>query len=71
MEISGDVSHIVKENVRRRFVLGPSVEREFWEEGREQLDLDRGPCKCPEDILCFAFSLTHRKGLLRAHTWKR
>ncbi|KAH8726640.1 kinase-like domain-containing protein [Phaeosphaeriaceae sp. PMI808] len=45
-EIRGQVSPAVKEDVRRRFVIGPTVEREFWEEERAQMALDRGPCKC-------------------------
>ncbi|KAF2672503.1 phosphotransferase enzyme family protein [Microthyrium microscopicum] len=42
-EINGEVSQVVKDDIRRRFVLGPTVEREFWEEERAQMDLDRGP----------------------------
>ena len=45
-EIRGEVSLAVKEDVRRRFVVGPTVEREFWEDERAQMALDRGPCKC-------------------------
>ncbi|KAH7386943.1 kinase-like domain-containing protein [Phaeosphaeria sp. MPI-PUGE-AT-0046c] len=42
-EIRGQVSAAVKKDVRRRFVVGPTVEREFWEDERTQIALDRGP----------------------------
>lgn len=46
VEIKGPVSLAVKEDVRRRYVVGPTVAREFWEDERAQMTLDRGPCKC-------------------------
>ncbi|CBY01477.1 hypothetical protein LEMA_P002640.1 [Plenodomus lingam JN3] len=42
-EIRGEVSLAVREDVRRRFVIGPTVEREFWEDERAQMSLDRDP----------------------------
>lgn len=44
-EVEVDVSEATMEDVRHRFVIGPTVEREFWEDERAQMALDRGPCK--------------------------
>jgi hypothetical protein len=44
-EIRGQVSPAVDEDVRGRFVVGPTVEREFWEDERAQTALDHGPCE--------------------------
>ena len=29
-----------------RFVIGPVTERHFWADGKLDLEIDRGPCKC-------------------------
>ena len=28
-----------------KFVIGPTTERSFWENGKHDLDIDRGPCR--------------------------
>ncbi|KAF1843821.1 uncharacterized protein K460DRAFT_286920 [Cucurbitaria berberidis CBS 394.84] len=57
-EIRGQVSPAVKEDVRHRFVVGPSVEREFWEDGRAQMALDRGPWNSAAG---YAEAIAHRE----------
>lgn len=32
-------------NEQSRFIVGPTVERSFWEGGCDGLDIDRGPCE--------------------------
>jgi Phosphotransferase enzyme family len=41
----GDFPDTLKDEVRQRFVIGPSVERLFWEKVREHMTIDRGPCE--------------------------
>jgi hypothetical protein len=45
-ELRGQVSPAIRKDVRRQFVVGPTVEREFWKDVRAQMSLDRGPCEC-------------------------
>lgn len=52
-EIRGEVSLAVREDVRRRFVIGPTVEREFWEDERAQMSLDRDPCEYKSTTINF------------------
>jgi hypothetical protein len=68
-EIRGEVLQTVKEDVQRRFVIGPTVEREFWEAERAQMALDRGPCEY--ESVAFLPLLTQIKGLRRGNTWRR
>lgn len=44
-ELVGDVSKSVKDQVQNRFVVGPVVDAEFWNQERASMDVDRGPCK--------------------------
>lgn len=43
-DIVNDAPVELKENVSKRFTIGPSVEREFWSKERSAMDIDRGPC---------------------------
>lgn len=44
-EVVGDVPASVKDDIRSRFVIGPTTMRGFWEKERSQMRLDRGPCE--------------------------
>ncbi|KAH7381551.1 kinase-like domain-containing protein [Pyrenochaeta sp. MPI-SDFR-AT-0127] len=57
-EIRGQVSPAIKEHVRHRFVVGPTVEREFWEDERAQMALDRGPWT---SAVAYAEAIAHRE----------
>lgn len=55
-EVPSDVPTVLRDDVRRRFVIGPTAWREFWENERSKLLIDRGPCKLDEIVLwmpCF------------------
>ena len=43
--VVGDVQPSLKEEVKDRFVIGPVIDRAFWDGERSAMDLDRGPCK--------------------------
>jgi len=43
-EIGGDASQSERDEAERRFVIGPVVNRHFWDQGRNEMDIDRGPC---------------------------
>ena len=54
--VVGDVPTVIRDDVRQRFVIGPTALREFWENERSKLSIDRGPCKLDEItlwMLCF------------------
>lgn len=50
------------------FVIGPTAERFFWEDGKGELDINRGPCMCISDynklcvILCYTLTAFFIKG---------
>lgn len=41
----GDVEKSQMEEIAKRFVIGPVVSTDFWEAGRSELDINRGPCE--------------------------
>lgn len=41
----GDVSPDLKRDAEARFTIGPLANREFWDEERASLAIDRGTCK--------------------------
>jgi hypothetical protein len=43
-EMINDAPTELKEKVSKRFTIGPSVERGFWNKERSTIDIDRGPC---------------------------
>lgn len=49
-EITGDFSEEIKEEVRKRFVIGPVVDRSFWDGERATMDINRGPCESGDSI---------------------
>ncbi|KMP06014.1 hypothetical protein CIRG_05695 [Coccidioides immitis RMSCC 2394] len=57
-EVSSDVPIDLKDDVRRRFVIGPTALREFWENERSQLSIDRGPWKSARD---YVEAIAHRE----------
>ncbi|PTU21289.1 hypothetical protein P175DRAFT_0459676 [Aspergillus ochraceoroseus IBT 24754] len=57
-EVFGDVTPEVKKTVLNRFVIGPVVERGYWNKERAMMDIDRGPWKQPQR---FAASLARRE----------
>jgi hypothetical protein len=43
-EVVSDAPPQVKSEVKKRFSIGPVVERGFWSKERSIMDIDRGPC---------------------------
>ena len=43
--VTSDVPTETQKDVRNRFVIGPAVERSFWNKERSVMAIDRGPCK--------------------------
>ena len=43
--VVGDLLPSLKKEVRDRFVIGPVIDRSFWDGERSIMDIDRGPCK--------------------------
>ncbi|KAJ4304590.1 hypothetical protein N0V90_000116 [Kalmusia sp. IMI 367209] len=50
-EIQGDVTQSMKEDVAKRFVIGPVVDRTFWHRERASMEIDRGPWENPQDYV--------------------
>ncbi|OAL34316.1 hypothetical protein AYO20_06369 [Fonsecaea nubica] len=50
-EIDGNALQSEREETAKRFVIGPVVDTQFWSQGRDAIDVDRGPWKKPEDYL--------------------
>ena len=44
-EVVGEVPTEIRDEVKTRFVIGPTAQREFWEKERSHMLIDRGPCK--------------------------
>ena len=44
-QVYGDVEKSQKEEIERRFVIGPVFHTGFWEKSRSEMDVDRGPCE--------------------------
>lgn len=42
--ITSDAPTDVKEQVSKKFTIGPTVDRDFWKKERSTMDLSRGPC---------------------------
>lgn len=42
-EVANNTS--LKEKVESRYVIGPVVDRAFWNKDRAHMDISRGPCK--------------------------
>lgn len=43
-QVTAGVVDGLRTDVAERFVIGPTVEREFWEKQRADMAIDRGPC---------------------------
>ncbi|KAJ8111744.1 hypothetical protein OPT61_g5732 [Boeremia exigua] len=56
-EVTGDIAESLKADVANRFVVGPTVERAFWEKERAVMDVDRGPCTARE----YVYAIAHRE----------
>jgi hypothetical protein len=41
----GDIPAELKRVAEERFVIGPVVDRDFWNGKRASMAIDRGPCK--------------------------
>jgi len=41
----GDIPAELKRVVEERFIIGPVVDRDFWNGKRASIAIDRGPCK--------------------------
>ncbi|KAK8243411.1 kinase-like domain-containing protein [Phyllosticta capitalensis] len=50
-KVAGSLPQQLKEDVERRFVIGPVVDEDFWKDERARMDIDRGPWTRPEDYL--------------------
>ncbi|EFQ98851.1 phosphotransferase enzyme family protein [Nannizzia gypsea CBS 118893] len=57
-EVMNDVSPEIKSEVKKRFSLGPVVERDFWSKERSIMNIDRGPWKHPQE---YAVALARRE----------
>ncbi|EGC46551.1 phosphotransferase enzyme family protein [Histoplasma capsulatum var. duboisii H88] len=57
-EVLGDVPTTIKEDIKRRFVIGPTAIREFWEKERSLLTIDRGPWKSAKE---YVEAIAHRE----------
>jgi hypothetical protein len=44
-QVTASIMDSLRADVEKRFVIGPTVEREFWEKQRADMAIDRGPCK--------------------------
>lgn len=43
--LTNAASSELKERVRKRFSIGPTVDRSFWKKERSSMQIPRGPCK--------------------------
>jgi len=59
--LRGDLPDSVKDKVRHKFALGPTVERLFWKKERQFMDIDRGPC-----VAYFPFAGTSANGAMES-----
>ncbi|KAH6690267.1 kinase-like domain-containing protein [Leptodontidium sp. MPI-SDFR-AT-0119] len=50
-KVVGDISAELKGVVEKRFVIGPVVDRDFWNGKRASMAIDRGPWESPQDYL--------------------
>lgn len=41
----GDIPTELKRTVKKRYTIGPVVDRDFWNGKRASMAIDRGPCK--------------------------
>jgi len=54
--------------VLNQFTIGPSTQRRLWDEGRAEMDLDRGPCKRAHDLEPKGHALNLPQGHLSSTT---
>jgi hypothetical protein len=45
LKITSNLLFSQKKEIEDRFVIGPVVSHDFWDQERAYLDIDRGPCK--------------------------
>ncbi|PGH03426.1 hypothetical protein AJ80_08674 [Polytolypa hystricis UAMH7299] len=57
-EITNDTSLEVKSDVKKRFSIGPVVDRNFWSKERSVMNIDRGPWKLSRDYVA---ALAHQE----------
>ncbi|KAL2076086.1 hypothetical protein VTL71DRAFT_1029 [Oculimacula yallundae] len=50
-KVVGDISAQLKEDVEKRFSIGPVVDRDFWDGKRASMAIDRGPWDSPQSYL--------------------
>ncbi|KKZ65771.1 hypothetical protein EMCG_08420 [[Emmonsia] crescens] len=50
-EVMNDASPEVKSDVKKRFSIGPVVDRDFWSKERSVMNIDRGPWKLAQDYV--------------------
>ncbi|KAF2851214.1 hypothetical protein T440DRAFT_395295 [Plenodomus tracheiphilus IPT5] len=50
-KIIGDLPLSTKQEIERRFVIGPVVDRDFWHRDRASMDISRGPWNTASDYL--------------------
>ncbi|KAL1600494.1 hypothetical protein SLS60_006880 [Paraconiothyrium brasiliense] len=50
-EIQGELAQSIKDEVSRRFVIGPVAAPSFWHGERAFMEINRGPWKLPQDYL--------------------
>lgn len=44
-QVTASIMDSLRADVEKRFVIGPTVEREFWEKQRADMAIDHGSCK--------------------------
>lgn len=44
VQVTASIMDSLRADVEKRFVIGPTVEREFWEKERADMAIYRGPC---------------------------
>ncbi|OJD27490.1 hypothetical protein ACJ73_01103 [Blastomyces percursus] len=57
-EVVNDTSPEIKSEVKRRFYIGPVVDRDFWSKERSVMNIDRGPWKLCQD---YVVALAHHE----------
>lgn len=43
-QIISDAPTELKDQVSKKFTIGPTVDRDFWNKERSAMDISRGPC---------------------------
>ncbi|KAH7397037.1 kinase-like domain-containing protein [Phaeosphaeria sp. MPI-PUGE-AT-0046c] len=60
-QISGNIPDSLKADVANRFVIGPTVERVFWEKQRAEMAVDRGPSLDGTSAREYVEAIAHRE----------